>query len=110
MCYYKAFSLMTILDRLAVENPTAANMLRMIWDGELADKAQAWADNCEFAYDPKHYTAKYNSVGQNLYASDQLEDILQNATATWAKEREYYTYDSPCAAGQICGHYTQVSN
>jgi hypothetical protein len=85
-------------------------MLEMTWDDELADKAQRWADNCEFAYDPKDYTPKYDSVGQNLYISDQLEDIFQDATATWAEERDYYTYDHPCPAGQICGHYTQVSH
>ncbi|KAJ5745338.1 hypothetical protein N7520_010520 [Penicillium odoratum] len=83
-------------------------MLEMTWDEELADKAQGWADNCEFAYDPRHYTAKYDSVGQNLYASDQLEDIFQNATATWAEEKDYYTYDYPCPAGQECRQYTQV--
>ncbi|KAJ5764043.1 hypothetical protein N7533_002724 [Penicillium manginii] len=87
--------------RLAVNNPPAADMLEMTWDDELADKAQGWADNCEFAYDPKHYTAKYDSVGQNLYSSDELVDIFQNATATWAEEKDYYIYDYPCPAGQV---------
>jgi hypothetical protein len=96
------------IDRLAVNNPPAADMLEMTWDDELADKAQGWADNCEFAYDPKHYTAKYDSVGQNLYSSDELVDIFQNATATWAEEKDYYIYDYPCPAGQVCNHYTQV--
>lgn len=87
-------------------------MLEMTWDDELADEAQKWADNCEFAYNPKHYTHHYDFVGQNLYASDQLEDIVQNAMKAWCtKERETYNRDSSCIQSntKMCNRYAQVS-
>lgn len=33
--------------------PSAENMREIVWDDELAEKAQEWANNCQFRHDPK---------------------------------------------------------
>lgn len=35
--------------------PNAQNMREMVWDEELAAKAQQWADQCTFEHDPSRY-------------------------------------------------------
>lgn len=100
----------TILDRLHVD-PPAGDILEMTWDHKLAAKSQEWADNCELAYDPKGCTFSYDSVGQDIYASFHSEEVLRNAITSWGEEKKYYNYDNnSCTPGQICGHYTQVSD
>lgn len=109
--------LLIIPDRREV-NPPATDMLEMTWDDELADEAQKWADNCEFAYNPKHNTHSYDYFGQNLYSSNQLEDIVLSAMDSWCtKEREIYYRDQSeleggysCIEDTSCRHYTQVSH
>lgn len=32
--------------------PAAENMREIVWDDELADRAQKWAENCQFRHDP----------------------------------------------------------
>ena len=33
--------------------PAAANMKKMVWNGELEAVAQRWADQCKFGHDSK---------------------------------------------------------
>lgn len=35
--------------------PSAQNMREMVWDEELAAKAQEWASQCTFQHDPNRY-------------------------------------------------------
>jgi hypothetical protein len=35
--------------------PAAQNMQEMVWDDELAARAQLWASECTFAHDPSRY-------------------------------------------------------
>uniref|UniRef100_A0A1A9WYF9 SCP domain-containing protein n=1 Tax=Glossina brevipalpis TaxID=37001 RepID=A0A1A9WYF9_9MUSC len=37
--------------------PGAENMREIVWDNELAERAQKWAENCQFRHDP-HRTLK----------------------------------------------------
>lgn len=71
------------------------------WSKQLAANAQAWADRCEF----EHSQA---SLGENLGARSHMagpEEIV----ASWVSEGDDFNYASNrCAAGQVCGHYTQV--
>ncbi|KIG13153.1 hypothetical protein DB30_00531 [Enhygromyxa salina] len=71
------------------------------WSKQLAATAQAWADRCDFEH-------SQGSYGENLSArshSSSAEEIV----ASWASEADHYNYASNrCAAGQVCGHYTQV--
>lgn len=39
--------------------PSAENMQEMVWDDELAAKAQQWANQCTFEHDPSRYLGKY---------------------------------------------------
>lgn len=38
--------------------PGAQNMQEMVWDEELATKAQQWASQCTFEHDPSRYLGK----------------------------------------------------
>lgn len=42
--------------------PGAQNMREMVWDEELAARAQQWANQCIFEHDPSRYTGKNRSV------------------------------------------------
>lgn len=39
--------------------PGAQNMREMVWDDELAVRAQQWANQCIFEHDPSRYTGKH---------------------------------------------------
>jgi hypothetical protein len=45
---------------------TAANMMQLVWDEELAVGAQLWASQCNFNHDTDRNVCRF-SVGQNLY-------------------------------------------
>lgn len=52
--------------------PGAQNMQEMVWDDELAAKAQQWASQCTFEHDPSRYLGKfykYLSLNMNIYMS-----------------------------------------
>jgi len=38
--------------------PGAANMMQMVWDDELAAKAQQWADTCAHGHDPGRHVGE----------------------------------------------------
>jgi len=38
--------------------PGAENMREIVWDDELANRAQQWADNCQFRHDPHRTISK----------------------------------------------------
>lgn len=40
--------------------PAAQNMQEMVWDDELAVRAQLWANECTFAHDPSRYVGELN--------------------------------------------------
>lgn len=42
--------------------PGAQNMQEMVWDDELAAKAQQWANQCTFEHDPSRYLGKYMRI------------------------------------------------
>lgn len=85
-------------------------MLKMTWDDELANEAQKWADNCNLANNPHASSPSYGRVGQNIYASPDLENIVSNAIAIWDDERLIYHENGSCDITNACGHYTQVSD
>nr|XP_023400738.1 peptidase inhibitor 16 [Loxodonta africana] len=88
----------------AQTNPPAANMLKMLWDEELAVFAKAYAEHCVWAHNPHR-----GRRGENLFAimGDSMD--VQMAVAEWHRERDYYNFTTgACQPGQMCGHYTQV--
>lgn len=44
--------------------PSAQNMREMVWDDELAAKAQQWANQCTFEHDPSRYLGIFQLIFQ----------------------------------------------
>jgi pathogenesis-related protein 1 len=93
---------------------------KIVYSIELEASAQAWADKlrqsnqCGMLHSETH--GKY---GENLYWASpikwsdgrlQLQKVTpQQVVDSWGSEKTDYNYaDNSCAAGKMCGHYTQV--
>lgn len=75
----------------------------MQWDESVAAIAQAHADRCLFSHSGNP------DLGENIYATFAWSDAEEDAALYWAQEVTNYSYTSnSCAAGQQCGHYTQM--
>jgi len=84
-----------------------------VWNAYLASLAEDWANACVFAHgQPSRQNASalsYTGIGQNLYAISGTSLDISVGIQDWHNEKQYYVFDTPkCAAGQQCGHYTQV--
>ncbi|XP_050701699.1 scoloptoxin SSD976-like [Eriocheir sinensis] len=103
--------------------PTAANMREMVWDMQLADLAQAWANQCSFSHDEyaSRQTCKDSTIGQNLLIKDSA-DMFNGKKLNWPRAiHEWYieVENHPGAAVQeftslmngeaTTGHYTQLA-
>jgi uncharacterized protein YkwD len=87
----------------------------LAWNEQLAASAQAWANQCIDR--DSNGLIDHNSnrskglpwyVGENIFASTGPA-TAQAAVNDWAAEARYYDYaNSRCAAGKVCGHYTQL--
>lgn len=74
----------------------------LAWSTSLAATAQAWAEGCVF----EHSDAP---LGENLAFFSGTGSTAENVVGGWADEARFYDYESNrCAAGEQCGHYTQV--
>jgi hypothetical protein len=79
----------------------------MIWDPGAATVAQSWAAQCNFNHNPNR------DGGENLYAACSTTAPVTitgtDAVSDWSAESANYTYSTnTCAAGETCGHYTQL--
>ncbi|XP_045698564.1 peptidase inhibitor 16 isoform X2 [Phyllostomus hastatus] len=85
-------------------SPSAANMLQMRWDEELAAFAKAYAQQCVWGHNKER-----GRRGENLFAiTDEGMDVPR-AVEEWYLEQEHYNFSAAhCDPGQMCGHYTQV--
>jgi hypothetical protein len=79
----------------------------LAWSQELEVAAQRWADGCTWGHTPNLGTL---GMGQNLSAGWPASSwTLAGLFAGWADEAAFYDYASgTCAAGEVCGHYTQL--
>ncbi|XP_005389688.1 PREDICTED: peptidase inhibitor 16 isoform X2 [Chinchilla lanigera] len=85
-------------------SPPASDMLQMRWDPELAAFAKAYAQKCVWGHNEDR-----GRRGENLFAITDEGLDLPLAVEEWHHEREHYNLSAgACAAGQMCGHYTQV--
>ncbi|CAM0512271.1 unnamed protein product [Fasciola hepatica] len=87
--------------------PASESLPQLVYDQQLAEQAQRWANNCTINHDKpsdrKHPKWKY--VGQN-WAADHSYESSFNA---WFVEHMNYTFDTmKCDPGVECGHYTQI--
>jgi len=84
-----------------------AGIPNLEWSNTLQTYATNWATNrantarCALS----HSGGKY---GENIFWSSGQSTPAAAVTA-WVNEKQYYNYKSnSCAAGKVCGHYTQV--
>jgi pathogenesis-related protein 1 len=86
------------------------------WEPALAATAAAWAARCVdlaapaglIDHNPDRSAGHPYYVGENIYASSGSATAAAAVTA-WSAEVDDYGYASnTCAAGKVCGHYTQV--
>lgn len=88
----------------------------LTWSADLAESAQAWADNLlennAFYHSPDRMRQR-GRVGENLHQRLAQPGwsyaTPRRATAGWINEANDYDYQThTCAPGKICGHYLQM--
>jgi pathogenesis-related protein 1 len=87
----------------------------LAWDPALETIAASWVAQCIDTdgnglvdHDANRSVGYPTYVGENIYASSGTASG-PDAVAAWVGEAGDYDYASnTCAAGKICGHYTQV--
>jgi pathogenesis-related protein 1 len=87
----------------------------MTWDPALAKIASDWVVKCTDSDGNglvDHNAGRSDTyptyVGENIYASSGTASGT-DAVSSWVSEGKDYDYASnTCAAGKVCGHYTQV--
>ncbi len=87
-------------------SPTPLPSLPLLeWSAAAAAVAQAWADGCSYGHN-----AGRGARGENIAASTPgYWPARADVVGAWASEWSDYSYASnTCAAGQVCGHYTQL--
>ncbi|XP_055852107.1 cysteine-rich secretory protein LCCL domain-containing 2 [Episyrphus balteatus] len=91
--------------------PAAENMQEIVWDDELAARAQEWANNCEFRHDPNR-TIKRFTMGQNLaviWSTAPLEPDdgdFPSRINNWFNEVQKYSFGASWSPKT--GHYSQL--
>lgn len=99
------------------------NLAPLAWDQNLANYAQAWANElkskhkCNLYHRQNLGRTEGKSYGENLawfwttqkLAPSAFSSSPNAATYSWAQECRDYSYSSnSCASGKQCGHLTQV--
>lgn len=87
----------------------------LVYSDTLAASAQAWADTRKTTRNCNMQHSSSGTVGENLYwasawSSGAAQSVsAQAVVAAWASEKADYTHPTnTCAAGKVCGHYTQL--
>uniref|UniRef100_A0A224X3L8 Putative CAP peptide n=1 Tax=Megacormus gertschi TaxID=1843536 RepID=A0A224X3L8_9SCOR len=91
--------------------PSAANMMQMEWDDELARVAQALSNLCVFQHDDGSRCVESFSVGQNLLSSSSTVKNW-NFTQNWYKDEVCFyfpQYINPFQYNGDYGHFTQFT-
>lgn len=75
------------------------------WDPELETFAKDYAEKCTWEHNKER-----GRRGENLFAMSGSLDV-KIAVETWYNEYQFYNYTTlECKEGEMCGHYTQVSD
>jgi hypothetical protein len=83
------------------------------WDPIAAQVALTYADECNYAHNPQagaEYDALGGSggLGENIAAGAPSQTV-SSAVSSWLAEQTSYDHaTNQCAAGKVCGHYTQI--
>nr|XP_048274885.1 GLIPR1-like protein 1 [Myodes glareolus] len=91
--------------------PSAANMLYLNWDKELARLAKLWTRKCKYSHNPciaKRYSCMvdYDFLGENLYLGP-INSTPKEIISLWSSEQRYYNFEN-MTCSKSCDHYTQV--
>ena len=92
----------------ASASPTPSPPLApLAWSSTVEAAAWSWASRCIWAHDPALGSL---GMGQNLAAGRPPGAFsITGLVDGWAAEAASYDYaTNTCAAGQVCGHYTQI--
>jgi len=93
---------------------------KLSYSPALAASAQTWANHLKQTNACQMYHSESNGrYGENLYwtsaliwpdgRSEKLKVTAAQVVDSWGSEKADYDYTSnQCAAGKICGHYTQI--
>lgn len=92
---------------------------RLRWSPTIADIAQMRADELKITHTCKLIHSNRTGLGENLFWASPISysdgrSEVQTLTPTkvigsWGSEKKYYSYiTNTCAAGKVCGHYTQI--
>lgn len=93
---------------------------KLVYSTELAESAQAWADNLKQTNQCQMRHSKPDGkYGENLYWGSAMNwsdgrKELQKVTPEqvvdgWGSEKKDYNYaNNSCTPGKMCGHYTQM--
>jgi len=97
--------------RSAVNPPAATPLPPLKWNAELAQVAQAYAEECIFGHngDRTSQQATFTHVGENIYGSSVTDFATvwpAGVTAWHAEVSDYNHAANSCSA--VCGHYTQI--
>ena len=109
--------------------PAAGNMARLVWDNELEQVAQDYADQCVWGHNSNR-TAEYSalnptdihgnpvsgrvSVGENIAAGGSFNPSVVeafNGYDNWEAEVADYSFGALNVSdfcGDVCGHFTQI--
>jgi len=106
-------------------NPPATDMLTIVWDTQLQNISQNWADTCTdtdgdglLDHNPNRGVGYPNSVGENIFATTAAA-VGSDAVNAWDGESSLYDYTTNYCDGEPdnindlwyeCGHYTQLVN
>jgi pathogenesis-related protein 1 len=83
------------------------------WDPIAAQVALTYASQCNYAHNPDagaEYVALGGTggLGENIAAGAPSQTVA-SAVSSWLAEQVNYDHASnQCAAGKVCGHYTQI--
>jgi len=97
--------------------PPAANMRQLSWDPELAEMAQASANQCVYQHDANRNVPRF-VVGQNIalqYSTAQIPtSSWSSIIGSWYSEvsnmqlQYVNSFNSPTNTSVVIGHYTQL--
>ncbi len=90
--------------RAAVDPPAEPALDPLTWSSEVAATARNWAAQCRF-----EHNSNRGRLGENIAAFTDSTGSADETLQQWAAESADYDWASNrCAAGRVCGHYTQV--
>jgi len=100
--------------------PGASNMMKLVWNDEIAATAQRWVDQCKEGHDKIRTKCPNVWVGQNFFGKigsqesrDQVPAIVEQGIRAWYAEVELgggfpSSNIKPFKYEELYGHYTAV--